>query len=104
MGCLNLNSYIGKKVQKIFLWVSKFAVKLGVEIFFSKIPKGRTVFNFSCKTSSFVGGFSFFLSFFCHFFMQKFSFLRGWMVFLCKKRHFFSCKTSAFEGLGGHFE
>ena len=78
-------------------------MKLGVEIFFFKIPIGRTVFIFSCKTSSFVGGFSFFWSFFCHFFMQNFSFLRGWMVFLSKKRHFFSCKTSAFAGLGGLF-
>ena len=28
-------------------------MKLGVEIFFFKIPIGRTVFIFSCKTSGF---------------------------------------------------
>ena len=36
--------------------------------------------------------------------MQKFSFLRGWEVFFSKKRHFFSCKTSIFAGLGCLFE
>ena len=41
-----------------------------------------------------------FLSFFI---MQKFSFLRGWEVFLSKKRQFFSYKTSVFAGLGGLF-
>ena len=35
--------------------------------------------------------------------MQNFSFLRGWVVFLGKKRHFFLCKTSVFAGLGGLF-
>ena len=46
-------------------------MKLGVEIFFFKIPIGRTVFIFSCKTSGFeqVGAlfgnfFGTFLSFF----------------------------------------
>ena len=33
----------------------KSSVKLGVEIIFFKIPIGRTVFNFSCKTSVFAG-------------------------------------------------
>ena len=89
-------------------------VKLGVEIFFFKIPIGRTVFNFSCKTSGFTGGFSFFWSTFCqffvifscntsafcgagwsfwvkkiHFFHAKLQFLRGWVVFLSKKNTFF---------------
>ena len=53
-GCLNLNCYIGKKVQ-IFFYGFKNLVKLGVEIFFFKISMGRTVFNFSCKTSVFAG-------------------------------------------------
>ena len=46
-------------------------MKLGVEIFFFKIPIGRTIFIFSCKTSGFeqVGAlfgnfFGTFLSFF----------------------------------------
>ena len=37
------------------------------------------------------------------FFTQKFCFLRGWVVFLSKKKHFFSYKTSVFAGLGGLF-
>ena len=89
-------------------------VKLGVEIFFFKIPIGRTVFNFSCKTSGFTGGFSFSWSTFCQFFVifscntsafcgagwsfwvkkdiffhAKLQFLRGWVVFLSKKNTFF---------------
>merc|ERR1712116_25760 len=55
-GCLNLNCYIGKKVHKKFSYGFKNLVKLGVGIFFFKIPIGRTIFNFSCKTSVF--GFS----------------------------------------------
>ena len=43
------------------------------------------------------------LSIFCHFFIKKISFLRGWVVFLSKKRQFFSCKTSVFAGLGALF-
>ena len=35
--------------------------------------------------------------------MQKFCFLRGWVVFLSKKKLFFSCKTSVFAGLGALF-
>ena len=34
---------------------------------------------------------------------QKFCFLRGWVVFLSKKKLFFSCKTSVFAGLGALF-
>ena len=56
------------------------------------------------KLKAFWGGFSFFWSIFCHFFMQNLSFLRGWVVFWSKKRHFFSCKTSAFAGLGALFD
>ena len=41
---------------------------------------------------------------FLSFFMQNFSFLRGWEVFLSKKRQFFSCKTSFFGGLHALFE
>merc|ERR1712016_202760 len=98
----------------------KNLVKLGVEIFFFKIPIGRTIFNFSCKTSGFCGAGCFFggifLSFFghfflqnfsccgagcsfwylfCHFFMQNFIFLRGWEVFLSKKNTFFWYLASA---------
>ena len=47
-------------------------MKLGVEIFFFKITIGRTIFNFSCKTSGFCGAGCFFgvtfLALFCHFF------------------------------------
>ena len=82
-------------------------MKLGVENFFFKIPIGRTIFNFSCKTSGFMPGYLLFWvnfwSSFCHFFMQKFCFLRGWVVFLSKKKLFFSCKTSVFAGLGALF-
>jgi len=35
--------------------------------------------------------------------MQNFSFLRGWVVFLSKKKTIFLCKTSVFAGLGGLF-
>merc|ERR1711973_570596 len=52
-GCLNLNCYISKKVQKKFSYGFKNLVKLGVEIINFKITIGRTVFNFSCKTSVF---------------------------------------------------
>ena len=38
----------------------KNLMKLGVGIFFFKIPRGRTVFNFSCKTSVFGAVFSLF--------------------------------------------
>ena len=68
-------------------------MKLGVEKINFKIPYCRTVFNFSCKTSGFCGAGCFFggtfLSIFCHFFMQNFSFLRGWEVFLSKKKTLF---------------
>ena len=82
-------------------------MKLGVEIFFFKIPYCRTIFNFSCKTSGFCGAGCFFggtfLSFFGHFFIHNLSFLRGWVVFLSEKDNFFSCKTSVFAGLGSLF-
>ena len=62
-------------------------MKLGVEIFFFKIPIGRTIFNFSCKTSGF---------------------LRGWVVFLViffvNFLAFFHAKLQLFAGLGGLFE
>ena len=80
----------------------KSLVNLGVEIFFFKILIGRTFFNFSCKTSrSCLGTCSFggtFLSFFGHFFLQNFSFLRGWEVFLSKKIHFFLAKIQFLRG------
>ena len=83
-------------------------MKLGVENFFFKIPTCRTVFNFSCKTSGFCGAGCFFggtfLSFFGHFFLQNFSFLRGWEVFLSKKIQFLSGKNSVFAGLDALFE
>ena len=50
-----LNFYIGKKSAEKFSYGFKNLVKLGVENFFFKIPIGRTVFNFSCKTSVFAG-------------------------------------------------
>ena len=98
-------------------------MKLGVEIFFFKIPCCRTIFNFSSKTSGFfrvsavVGRFSIFHAklqvfaglgalfgtFFCHFFMQNFSFLGGWEVFLSKKNTFFYEKLHVFGGLGALF-
>ena len=55
IGGVSLNCYISKEVQKNFLMGLKNLVKLGVENFFFKIPIGRTVFNFSCKTSCFFG-------------------------------------------------
>ena len=83
-------------------------MKLGVEIFFFKITIGRTIFNFSCKTSGFCGAGCFFggtfLSFFGHFFLQNFSFLRGCEVFLSKKIQFFSGKNYVFAGLDALFE
>ena len=45
-----------------------------------------------------------FWCFFLPFFMQNFSFLRGWEVFLSKKKTIFSCKTSVFAGLGALFD
>ena len=52
-GCLNLNCYMGKKVHKNF--------SMGLKIWWSwgsgkknKICAGRTVSNFSCKTSGFI--------------------------------------------------
>ena len=36
-------------------------------------------------------------------FLQNFSFLRGWLAFLSKKKTFFSCKISDFAGLGALF-
>ena len=59
---------------------------------------------FSCKISDFAGLVALFGTFFCHFFMQNFSFLRGWEVFLSKKNNMFSCKTSVFAGLDAIFE
>ena len=63
--------------------------------------------SFFCKTSRFCGGgcsfWYLFLSIVCHFFMQNFCFLRGWEVFLSKKRHCFLGKTSVFEGLDALF-
>ena len=78
---------------------------------------------FSCKTSAFCGvGWSFwvkktlffhaklqflrawvvflvpFFSFFGHFFMQNFSFWRGWEVFLSKKRQYFHAKLQFLRG------
>ena len=83
-------------------------MKLGVGNFFFKITIGRTIFNFSCKTSGFCGAGCFFggtfLSFFGHFFLQNFSFLRGWEVFLSKKIQFFSGKNYVFAGLDALFE
>ena len=77
-------------------------MKLGVKNFFFKIPIGRTIFNFSCKTSGFRGAGCFFgsifLAFFCHFFMQNFCFLRGWVVFLSKNRQFFYAKLQFLRG------
>ena len=39
-----------------------------------------------------------FLALFCHFFMQKLSFLRGWEVSFSKKRHFFRSKLQFLRG------
>ena len=106
-GCLNLSCYMGKKVHENFLMGLKIWWSWGSRFFFFKIPIGRTVFNFSCKTSrSCLGTCSFggtFLSFFGHFFLQNFSFLRGWEVFLSKKRQFFEMKLHVFGGLGALF-
>ena len=44
-------------------------VKLGVENFFFKIPLGRTVLNFSYKTSGFCGAGCSFWYLFCQFFV-----------------------------------
>merc|ERR1711973_828121 len=60
-------------------------VKLGVENIFFKITIGRTILNFSCKTSGFCGDGWFFWSIFCQFFV------------------IFSNKTWDFAGLGGRF-
>ena len=82
-------------------------MKLEIEKINFKIPYCRMVFKFSCKTSVFCGAGCFFGELFCQFlvifFMQNFSFWRGWEVFFSKKRHFFSCKTSVFEGLSALF-
>ena len=56
-GCLNLNFYIGKKVQTNFLMGLKIWWSWGSRFFFFKIPIGRTFLKFSFKTSVF--GFSF---------------------------------------------
>ena len=44
-----------------------------------------------------------FLALFCHFFMQKFSFLRGWEVFFSKKTTFFFVQNFSFCGAGWSF-
>ena len=49
----------------------KNLVKLGVENFFFKIPIGRTVFIFSCKTSRFCPSGCSFWYLFCHFFLNE---------------------------------
>ena len=61
-------------------------MKLGVGIFFFKIPIGRTVFNFSCKTSVFAGLGALFGTFFGGFFA------------------IFHAKFQFFARLGGLFE
>ena len=105
--CHNLYCYMGKKVHENFLMGLKIWWSWGSRFFFFKIPYCRTIFGFSSKTSVFCGAGCFFggtfLSIFCHFFMQNFSFLRGWEVFLSKKIHLFSGKTSIFAGLDGLF-
>ena len=58
---LNLNCYIGKKVQKIFLMGLKIWWSWGSGFFFFKITAGRTVFKFSCKTLGFELVFSLFV-------------------------------------------
>ena len=108
-------------------------MKLGVGIFFFKIPIGRTIFNFSCKTSGFLSWYllfwvnflvnflSFFyakLQFFARlgglfelkkklFFHAKLQFLRGWVLFLVPFfvifLSFFHAKFQFFVGLGGLF-
>ena len=91
-------------------------MKLGVEIFFFKIPIGRTVFNFSCKTSVF----------FLLFYVKKkiapiknkknfFQFLEQLGALFKKMTYFlvnffvnflafFHAKLQLFAGLGGLFE
>merc|ERR1711973_933720 len=70
-GCLNLNCYISKKVQKKFSYGFSNLVKLGVEIINFKITIGRTVFDFSTKTSVFCeAGWSFWYIF-CHFWRRS---------------------------------
>ena len=100
-------------MHKNFLVGLKFG-EVGCRDFFFKITKGRTIFNFSCKTSGFWGGFSFFWSIFCQFcgifsckisafcgagwsfwvknyifFHAKLKLLKGWVVFLSKKMTIF---------------
>ena len=97
-GVFNLNGYMGKKVKKNFV--------MGLNIWWSW--GSGFFFNFSCKTSGVWGAGCFFggtfLSFFGHFFLQNFSFLRGWEVFLSKKIQFFSGKNYVFAGLDALFE
>ena len=94
-------------MQKNFLMGLKIWGSWGSRFVFFKFPYCRTIFNFSCKTSGFCGAGCFFggifLSFFGHFFLQNFSFLRGWEVFLSKKRQFFEMKLHVFGGLGALF-
>ena len=71
------------------------------------VPIGETISIFHAKLQIFGGMgalFGTFLALFCRLFMQNFSFLRGWELFLSKKRQFFSSKTSVFGGLVGLFE
>ena len=132
-GCLNLNSYMSKKVQKNFLVGLKVWSSWGSRFFFSKSPLvGRFSF-FHAKLQVFWGGFSFLGQFFSQFFvifssktwvfsgagwsfwvkktlffLAKLQFLRGWMLFLgtffVNFLSFFHAKFLFFARLGGLFE
>ena len=81
-------------------------VKLGVEIFFFKIPIGRTIFKFSFKTSGFCGAGWIFWSIFCQFFVIFWS--KTWVFsgagwsFWVKKTLFF-LQNFSFCGAGCSF-
>ena len=130
-GCLNLNCYIGKKVQKNFLMGLKIWWSWGSRIFFSKSANiGRfSIFHaklqflerlgalfgqffvifwvfFSCKTSVFwEAGCSFWVKKIL-FFMKNFNFCGAgcffWSIF-CQFFVIFLCKTSVFWEVGWSF-
>ena len=86
-------------------------MKLGVRIFFFKIPEHRTIFNFSCNTPVFVGLGALFGTFFVNFlsfFHAKLQFFVGlgalFGTFLLNFLSFFHAKFQFFERQGGLYE
>ena len=96
---------MSKKVEKNFVMGLNIWWSWGSGFFFNfvfKIPIGRTIFNFSCKTSGFCGGGCSFWYLFCQFFVIfEFTISVFWEAgrsFRVKKDSFFHTKLRIFGG------